>query len=103
MNQQQWVSIRPAIARLRASVMGIVFGLLGGSAMAIGTAWLLLRGGQDVGAHLSLLGNYFPGYDVTWGGVCLGFLYGGLTGAIVGYSVSWIYNSVSLKRLDSLP
>jgi hypothetical protein len=102
MDQQQWASMRPAIAKLRASIMGIVFGTLGGFALAGGTAWLLIRGGHDVGAHLSLLGNYYPGYTVTWGGVVLGFIYGALTGGFVGYTVSWIYNTIALKRLDQL-
>lgn len=103
MDQQQWAAMRPAIVRLRASIMGIVFGTLGGLGLAIGTLWLLIRGGQDVGVHLSLLGNYYPGYSVTWGGAFVGFIYGALTGGILGYAVAWVYNTVALKRLDKLP
>ena len=38
--------------------------------------WLVIRGGSSVGAHLGLLGQYFPGYSVTWSGCILGFFYG---------------------------
>ena len=60
--------LRGAIARLRASVMSLVFAVVGGTGLFVATAWLLIRAGSDVGRHLSLLDNYFPGYSVTWTG-----------------------------------
>jgi|SRR5579862_2116190 len=86
--------LRTTIARLRASVVAVVFGLTSGTGLFIATAWLIIRGGQEVGVHLSLLNNYFPGYSVTWPGSFVGFFYGTLTGAIAGWSVGWIYNEV---------
>jgi len=86
--------LQRAIARLRASVMAIVFGAVGGVAVFTATAWLLIRGGRVVGPHLALLGNYFPGYSVTWPGAFLGFFYGALCGAVGGWCVTWIYNLV---------
>ena len=38
-----------SIARLRASVMAVVFGLTGGTGLWVATAWLLIRGGERVG------------------------------------------------------
>ena len=35
---------------------------------------------------------------MTWGGAVLGFLYGALTGAVVGGTVAWIYNRVAAGR-----
>ena len=90
--------IRSAVARLRASIMAVVFGMVGGTGLFVATIWLIVRGGQLVGLHLNLLGNYFPGYSVTWGGALLGFAYGALTGAAIGWSVAWIYNRVSDLR-----
>ena len=86
--------IHKAVARLRANIMAVVFGMLGGTGLFVATIWLLVRGGQQVGLHLNLLGNYFPGYQVTWGGSVLGFVYGALAGAAIGWSVAWIYNRV---------
>ena len=86
------------VARLRASIMSLVFAMLFGVGLFAATVWLLLRGGPDMGAHLSLLGQYFPGYVVSWPGAFLGLIYGGIVGAIVGWSTAWIYNRVALLR-----
>jgi hypothetical protein len=87
--------IEAAIARMRAGVMAIVFALVCGTGLFLATAWLLMRGGPNVGQTLGLLRHYFPGYSVTWPGSLLGFLYGALVGGIVGGLVAWIYNRVA--------
>jgi hypothetical protein len=87
-----------AIARIRISIMAITFGFTGGVGLSLATLWLMIQGGQDVGLHLNLLGNYFPGYSVTWGGCVVGFFYGALTGAVVGTAIAWMYNTVADKR-----
>lgn len=84
--------IGAAILRLRARVMALVFGLAGGVGLFVATAWLLVRGGENVGLHLGLLGHYFPGYEVTWQGAVLGFGYGALVGAAAGWSLAVLYN-----------
>lgn len=84
--------VQAAIVRLRARVMAVTFGLAGGTALLLATLWLVIRDGPDVGKHLSLLANYFPGYEVTWIGSLLGFGYGALTGAVIGWSIASIYN-----------
>ncbi len=90
-----------AVARIRISIMAITFGFTGGVGLWLATVWLLLRGGQNVGFHLNLLGHYFPGYSVTWGGSLLGLLYGAVTGAAVGSAVAWMYNRVADWRKAS--
>ena len=90
--------LRAAIARLRASVMSVVFALVGGTGLFVATAWLLIRGGYNVGRNLSLLDNYFPGYAVTWPGCFVGFFYGALAGGVIGWSVAWIYNRIADAR-----
>ena len=90
--------IRATIVRLRSRVMALVFGMVGGTGLLVATVWLLVRRGVDVGLHLELLNNFFPGYSVTWPGAIIGFFYGALSGAIVGWSVAWVYNQVADKR-----
>ena len=90
--------IRTATVRLRSRVMAMVFGVVGGTGFFVATAWLLARRGVDVGLHLELLNNFFPGYSVTWPGAFLGFFYGALSGAVIGWSVAWVYNQVADKR-----
>ena len=86
---------------MRARIMAVVFGMVGGTGVFLATAWLLVRGGIAVGLHLRLLGNYFPGYTVSWGGAFLGFLYGASTGAVLGYAVAWVYNRIVDRRHGS--
>jgi ABC-type dipeptide/oligopeptide/nickel transport system permease subunit len=45
-----------------------------------------------VGPHLSLLGQFFIGYQVTFVGSLIGFAYGAIIGFIGGYTVSTLYN-----------
>jgi hypothetical protein len=103
-NDVLWQIIRPAIARLRASVMAVVFGLFGGFGLFAATVWLVLEGGTEfegrkiVGPHLSLLSNYYPGYSVTWGGAFVGFAYAAVTGAVIGYLAAWVYNFVAFRK-----
>jgi hypothetical protein len=89
--------LRHAVARLRAGVLAVVFALVAGTGLFLATAWLLLRGGETVGPHLALLGQYFPGYRVTWPGALLGFAYAAGLGAVVGAAVGWIYNRMVLR------
>ena len=83
-----------AIARLRAGILAIVFGLISGTGLMVATLWLVVRGGPRVGQHLVLLNQYFPGYDVTWLGSIVGFLYAGAIGAITGWLIGRLYNFV---------
>ena len=93
--------IRAAIVRLRARMMALVFGMVGGVGLLVATLWLVIRGGPTVGQHLGLLANYFPGYEVTWTGGLVGFCYGALTGAVIGWSVASIYNYLAERPPSS--
>jgi hypothetical protein len=90
------------LVRLNACVQGIVAGLLVGLGVFVATNWLILKGGNVVGPHLSLLGQFFIGYRVTFLGSLIGFGYGFLSGFIGGYVVAVIYNwLVSLRESKS--
>lgn len=88
-----------AVARIQTGVLTVVFGLLSGLALFLMTVWLLIKDGPNIGAHLRLLGHYFPGYSVTWLGSLAGLVYGTLAGGLVGWAIGTIYNSiVGLRR-----
>jgi hypothetical protein len=78
--------------------MAVTFAMTGGVGLFIGTVWLLIRGGENVGQHLGLLANYLPGYSVSWGGAVLGLAYGAVVGGLTGAAIAWIYNSIALSR-----
>jgi hypothetical protein len=93
-----WALLQSSVARLRASIMTVVFGLVGGAGLFTATLWLVIRGGPTVGPHLGLLGQYFPGYTVTWLGCFVGFFYGALVGGASGWLIAWVYNRIANWR-----
>ncbi len=80
------------LLRLNVKIQGMVTGILAGMGLFIATNWLVLKGGKDVGPHLSLLGQFFIGYRVTFVGSLVGFAYAFVCGFLVGYSVAKLYN-----------
>jgi len=86
--------ISRTIARIHAGIMAFIFALISGVGLFVMTAWLLIKGGENIGAHLQLLGQYFIGYSVSWKGSIVGLFYGILVGGLVGWTIGWIYNYV---------
>ncbi len=84
--------VKTRLTRLNAFVSGLVTGVIFGSVIFIATNWLLLKGGEPIGPHLALLGQFFWGYTVSFWGSIVGLLYGLVTGFIVGYAVAFLYN-----------
>ena len=68
------------------------------SATTLSALWLVVKGGPNVGQNLGLLRAYYPGYTVTWFGSLVGFFYGALTGAVLGWCVAWLYNLLASRR-----
>ena len=93
------------VLRLNATVQGLVTGLVLGLGVFIATNWLILKGGRVVGPHLSLLGQFFIGYRVTFVGSLIGFVYGFVGGFAIGYFIAALYNWAAdrrnIKRLAS--
>ena len=81
-----------AVLRLNASILGIVLGVVVGLGIFVATNFLILKGGDVVGPHLALLGNFFPFYRVTFLGSIIGFAYGLLTGYVAGFIIATVYN-----------
>jgi protoporphyrinogen oxidase len=80
--------------RIDRVALGLSVGVLGGLGLFAATLLLLLAGGPVIGPTLGLLGNYFPGYSVTWSGSLLGLFYGFLSGFIGGWLFAGLRNLV---------
>ena len=87
-----------AVAQIHAGVMAVVCAIIGGVGLFAMTAWLLIKGGPFVGAHLQLLSHYFYGYSVSWVGSVVGLVYGAIVGGIVGWVIGVVYNVVAGLR-----
>jgi hypothetical protein len=92
------LAIKRAVVRLSGHVLGFVLGTVAALAIFVATNWLVLKGGTVVGPHLSLLGNYFIGYSVTFLGSLVGAVYAFVLGYLGGLLIGWIYNLVVLLR-----
>jgi hypothetical protein len=87
-----------AVLRLNGTVLGLASGMAAGLALFVATNWLVLKGGEQVGPHLSLLNQFFIGYSVTFGGSLIGLAYGFALGFVLGWLVAWVYNGVVLLK-----
>lgn len=88
-------TLRATLLRLNERAWGISTGLLLGMGLFAATNFLVLKGGEDVGTHLSLLAVYFPGYRVTFLGSLLGFVYAFVLGYALGRLIGRVYNRLA--------
>lgn len=84
--------VEHAVRTLNARAWGIAVGLLLGGGLFVATNFLIIKGGPNVGQHLSLLGIFLPGYRVTFLGSLLGFVYLFVIGYGIGRLVGSVYN-----------
>ena len=84
--------IEIAFAKMDPLALGIAVGVVSGLGIFLASAVLLLKSGPVVGPMLSLLGNYFIGFEVTWAGAFLGLIEAGLVGGAVGATAAGLWN-----------
>jgi hypothetical protein len=82
------------LLKLNARAWGIAVGLLFGLGIFLATVFLLIKGGPNVGPHLGLIGQYLPGYSVTWPGAFIGFVYLFVIGYAIGRIIGGVYNAL---------
>ena len=87
--------IEKAVIRLNAKLLGVVCGLIFGFSLFVMTNFLVVKGGPVVGPHLALLGQFFPGYTVTFVGSMIGFVYAFMVGLVLGSIMGAVYNRVA--------
>jgi len=91
------VLLRRALAVLLARVdpvaLGVAAGSVSGAVLFLMSFILIAKGGPVVGPTLSLLGQYFPGYEVSPRGSLIGLAYGGLGGYVAGWTFAHARNA----------
>lgn len=86
------------VMRMNPRLFGLTLGLFSGGGLFCATLWLVVKGGENVGAHLGILGQYFPGYRVTFAGAWIGFGYAFAAGLLFGWLMGWVYNRLASGR-----
>jgi hypothetical protein len=84
--------IEAAFARLDPLALGIAVGVVSGLVLFVMTAVLLLKREEPVGPTLTLLGQYFFGFKVTWVGAFVGLVEAGISGFTLAYFGAWLRN-----------
>jgi hypothetical protein len=90
--------LHDVILRLNGRAWGIAAGLLLGGGLFFATVLLVLKGGPDAGRHLSLLRVFFPGYQISFVGAIIGFVYAFVVGYALGRIVGSVYNRLVASR-----
>jgi len=85
-------AFQDVIRQLNGRAWGIAMGLLLAFALFVATNFLVLKGGPEVGPHLALLGQYLPGYRVSFVGSLIGFVYLFVIGYGIGRIIGTVYN-----------
>jgi len=80
-----------AFAPIHKSALGVAVGVTIGAIVAAATVFHVLFQPQYA-PDLSLLGQYFFGYTVSWSGVAIGFFWGFVTGFVAGWFVAFVRN-----------
>jgi hypothetical protein len=86
------VELHKAILKLNERAWGVAVALLLSIGLFLATNILVIKGGPNVGQHLGLLSNYFPGYSVTFVGSFIGFIYAFVIGYVLGRLIGLVYN-----------
>ncbi|MFV1986745.1 MAG: hypothetical protein ACC682_05670 [Gemmatimonadota bacterium] len=82
-----------AFLPLHKRALGLAFGVVGGSLLFGATVFALIVLDGDP-AGLRLLGEYFYGYEVTWGGAFIGFFWAFVTSFVFAWFAAFVRNLV---------
>lgn len=90
-------SITRGLSRLNTAWLGLSVGTLFALGLFTATIVLVLQGGNP-SEHLALLGQYFPGYTVSFGGSFIGGFWAFLFGLVLTTPAGLFYYRRTLNR-----
>jgi hypothetical protein len=86
-------------ARMDGVAMAFAAGTVCAVGLFVATVVLLLKGappGVQIGPNLATLGNFLPGYSVSWIGSIIGAVYAAVIGFVGGYLLALLWNFTHL-------
>lgn len=83
-----------SLAKLDGKALGVAIGLLFGLTIFLATNFLIYKGGDEVGPNLALLSQFFVGYEVSFVGSLIGFVYGLISGFAIGWLIATTRNLI---------
>jgi hypothetical protein len=91
-----------SLARLDGIALGISLGTVFGAVICLATVVLIFKGGDVIGPNLSLLSQYFIGYEVSYSGSLIGLFYGFVFGFGLGWLIAFLRNIIISAYLHIL-
>ncbi len=91
-----------AFPKLDPLALGMSLGIVAGFFLLLATLLLVITGGDVSGETLTLLAQFYPGYEVTAVGSLTGLGYGFLTGFTLGWGYAFLRNATTALYLVSL-
>src|SRR5262249_39861892 len=80
--------ILKSFSRLDPRALGLATGVVTGTTLLAATLFLVLKGGESVGANLGLLSQFFAGYSVSVPGAVFGFIWAFGAGFCWGWAIA---------------
>ncbi len=90
--------LRPPVMLLSGWWLGVGLGSLGALQLFASTNWLVLRGTAANSKNAALLGQYLPGYTVSFGGSLIGALQVFVLAVVASMLVAAVYNIIARRR-----
>jgi len=84
------------IMKLSPTALGLAGGIMWALIVCILTLTSIWTGGYATEV-LNLIGNIYPGYQITVWGAFVGLVYGFIDGFLGGYILAWVYNIFAKK------
>ena len=81
-----------AFAKLDKLAFATALGTITGLIVAIVTLWVAVKGGEQAGQNLQMLGQFFQGYTVTVSGALVGFAYSFASAFLWGWLFAYLRN-----------
>jgi hypothetical protein len=91
-------ALHTQVVHLNEVAFALVAGVLAGAVLLLMTCVLVWRGGPVVGPHLGLLGQFLPGYEVSWTGALVGFTWAFVVCSGLAWLGAALYNRVARWR-----
>lgn len=88
-----------AFGKIDRVALGLACGLCLGLALFVVTIALVVKGGETVGPHLTLLSQFYIGYEVSILGSLIGFAYAFVTGFAAGWVIGFVHYVVTATYL----
>ncbi len=83
-----------AFAKMDKLAFATALGTVAGLAVSLATIWLVIKGGNQLGQNLLLLGQFFAGYTVSWTGALVGFAYSFVSAFLWGWLFAYLRNFI---------